>query len=62
MTTEAVIAKVQYDSYSVYEMLLKIYALENELKNEKSLSAFREEKCKKNHALVVKFNTELANG
>ena len=66
MTKEAVIAKVQYDSYSVFEdklhkMMLKIHDLENELKNEKCLSASWEEKCKKNHALVAKFNIELAH-
>jgi len=63
---EAVIAKVQYDSHSVFEdklhkMMLKIHDLENELKNEKCLSASWEEKCKKNHALVAKFNIELAH-
>ena len=61
MTTEAVITKVQYDSHSVYEMMLKIHDLEKELKNEKILSASWEEKCKNNHVLVVKFNIELAD-
>ena len=66
MTKETVIAKVQYGSHSIFEdklhkMMLKIHDLENELKNEKSLSASWEEKCKKNHALVVKFNIELAD-
>ena len=47
MTREAVIAKVQDDSHSGFEMMLKIYALENELKNEKSLSASWEESVKR---------------